>query len=160
MIKINLIIKPLKVHGVLVMIACLISFLIRRTEKNYWHHCLDKTGHRNLISLKFMTGFSNRASWIVWRWNAFNYRWQTRRSPYIDIVCFFAQHYIDVTWVSWRFKSPANRLFIWQLVQARSTKKHQRSAFLALCEENPPVNSTHKGQWCGKRIHIMTSSWN
>ena len=38
-------------------------------------------------------------------------------------------------------------------------RKYQRSASLAFCAGNLPVNSPHKGQWRGKCFHLMTSSW-
>ena len=40
-------------------------------------------------------------------------------------------------------------------------RKHQSSASLAFVRRihRWPVNSPHKGQWCGKCFHLMTSSW-
>ena len=89
----------------------------------------------------------------------------------------WALHYSDVTWVSWRLKSPATGLFVNHLVQANIKGKHQSLASLALCERfhkmtsshddvikwkhfprnwpfvreihRSPVNFPHKGQWRG-----------
>ena len=65
-----------------------------------------------------------------------------------------ARHYSAVTWVS-RLRSLCSWVFVQTFVRLTS-KKHQRSALLALCEGNlqvisqfwSPVDSLSEGQWC------------
>ena len=66
--------------------------------------------------------------------------------------------YSDITWVSWRLKSPAFQ--ITSLFMLTSKKTHS-SALHALCEGNTGDRWIYltKGQWCGKRFHVMMSSW-
>ena len=49
-------------------------------------------------------------------------------------------HYSDITWVSWCLKLPATPLFVQQLVQANTKRKHQSAPSLAQsCKGNPLV---------------------
>ena len=54
--------------------------------------------------------------------------------------------YSDATWASWRSKSPATRLCVYQIDQA-NIKNHQRSVLLA---NEKPNNAS---------FHVVTSSW-
>ena len=56
-------------------------------------------------------------------------------------------HYSDVTWTSWRLKSPATSLFVQPLVQVHIKEKHQSPTSLALVRgiHRWPVGSPHKG---------------
>ena len=50
--------------------------------------------------------------------------------------------YRDDKWASQHLKSPTNGLFVQQPLRA-STKEHQSSALLALCERNPSIPLTN-----------------
>ena len=66
------------------------------------------------------------------------------------------------SWVRWRLKSPASRLFSQPFIQGADQRKHQRAASLAFVMgiHRWPVNSLTKGQYRGKCFDLMTSSCN
>ena len=58
-----------------------------------------------------------------------------------SMVCWI--HFNDVTWASWRLKSPSTWLFIQQLVRAKN-KETSNSDLRVFCGGNPPVISGSK----------------
>ena len=64
-------------------------------------------------------------------------------------------------WARWRLKSPAPPLYNQPFIQDADQRNHQSSASLAFVRGIHlwPMNSPHNGQWCGKRLHLMTSSY-
>ena len=67
------------------------------------------------------------------------YKWK------MPLTCFcldngLYNHYMDVTWMSWRFSSPATRMFF-STVCLRKHKKNPMLALLAFVKGNPLVTS-------------------
>ena len=59
------------------------------------------------------------------------------------------------------FKSPAIRLFVQHIIQVNSkeTTTSKWKHLLALCAENSPVNSPHKGQWRRALMLSLICAW-
>ena len=80
-------------------------------------------------------------------------------SFYLELI--FMYHYSDVTWPTWRPKSPATQLFVQSFVLAYIKEKHQSSVPLTFVREihRSPVDSPTKGQLREKLFHVITSPW-
>ena len=65
---------------------------------------------------------------------------------------------IDVTWASWRLKSPATNSTVDSIYSScLQWRKHQSSALLALCSGGSTINSRHKLPLM-RSFHVTTSS--
>ena len=91
----------------------------------------------------------------------------TWESPYLGKTVFILRqgpgdpfHYRDVTWASSRLKSPTDKLFVQQLVEAyirRNIKVPHYWPFIRKFTGDKWISLT-KDQYCGKCFHAMTLS--
>ena len=68
-------------------------------------------------------------------------------------------HHTDGKLVTLRLKSPANPLFVQQLVQSNGKKPPKVCITDLVCFINLTNCPLTKGHYCGKHIQLMTSSW-
>ena len=77
------------------------------------------------------------------------------------MACNLIRYYSGVTWAAWRWrlKSPTLRLFVEQFVQANNKENMLHYRVFVVEIHRSVMVPLSKSQLCGKRFHVMTSSW-
>ena len=107
----------------------------------------------DLIELSFPLEQPIYMHWNVWVWNAF-----------ISLVSFYS-HFpplIPQTCTPWSLKSPPTRLFIQKFLQASIKINIQVPHYCFFCGGIHwwrPVDSTHRGPWCGNHLYSIIGTY-